>query len=237
MTRAAEQRRLSSRLNMSVPQATTTNNDNDKDSFLASLDCLDTLNEASKDRTLLLQNLLKENTQVPVEELLSNKNDAQVTLSVQNPGAWESMQPVAAGTWKVVYAPHMTTMAALAGGGSFDVSYILNENGTMTSHAKLDFPWLPSTVMLSVSGTYGSVSDQVCRVDFDQAWVTMNEDVPYPNIESVPDSTTKSVIASVGRLLFLEQFSIFPISFLDDDLIVFDFELLGTRICARKITC
>ena len=98
--------------------------------------------------------------------------------SIQNPGQWESMQPVAQGTWKVIYAPHMTTMAALIGGGSFDVSYVMQSDGTMTSHAVCNFPWLPNgKVILSVSGTWGSVSSHVCRVDFDRLgslWIETN---------------------------------------------------------------
>ena len=57
---------------------------------------------------------------------------------------------------------------------------------------------------------------------------------PYPAIDSVPDSIIKSFIRNVGRYLFVEAVAVFPVSYLDEELIVFDFELLGTRICARK---
>ncbi len=85
------------------------------------------------------------------------------------------------------------------------------------------------------------VSDTVCRVDFDEAWIrTFNGEShdrgPYPNVVSVPDSITKSFIRNVGRALFIEPFAIFPVSYLDDELIVFDFELLRTRICARRMS-
>jgi len=153
-----------------------------------------------------------------------------------------------------VYAPHMTTMARLAGGGEFRVSYLLNADGTMESYARLDFPWLRlagfNCVYLSVSGTYGSVDDNICRVDFDKAWVRTiqqstatnppqndnnEDDGPYPSLSSVPDSLVKTMITKLGKLFFVDGVSVFPVSFLDDDLIVFDFELLGTRICARKV--
>lgn len=188
------------------------------------------------DRTQLLQDLIDQKTEVPIQRFLSNgkKTQGSITVSIQNPGTWESMQPVAQGLWKVVYAPHMTTMAGLAGGGTFDVSYILQEDGTMISHAKLyDFPFLPE-LMLSVSGTFGSVSDQVCRVDFNRAWVTLDQAEPYPNYDEVPDDFAKPIISFLGGLFFIPQVSVFPVSFLDDNLIVFDFQLFGTRICARK---
>lgn len=83
------------------------------------------------------------------------------------------------------------------------------------------------------------MNNVVCRVDFDEAWVRSFDGEsfdmgPYPDVASVPDSISKSFIRNVGRGLFIEPFAIFPVSYLDDDLIVFDFELLGTRICARK---
>lgn len=84
------------------------------------------------------------------------------------------------------------------------------------------------------------VNDQVCRVDFDEAWMKAFDDEnsfeqgPFPDIASVPDSISKSVIRNVGKALFIEPFAVFPVSYLDDEIIVFDFELLGTRICARK---
>ena len=83
------------------------------------------------------------------------------------------------------------------------------------------------------------VNNRVCRVDFDEAWIrSFDNDSfgqgPYPDIERVPDSIMKSLIRNIGRALFIEPFAVFPVSYLDNELIVFDFELLGTRICARK---
>lgn len=81
----------------------------------------------------------------------------------------------------------------------------------------------------------------MCRVDFDEAWIKEVategdvKDEPYQLISDVPDSFFKSAISSIGRLFFIKEFSVFPVSFLDNDFIVFDFELLGTRICAHKV--
>lgn len=79
------------------------------------------------------------------------------------------------------------------------------------------------------------MSSTVCRVDFNRAWVTLNSKEPYGTFQAVPESGSKKLISSLGQLFFIEQVSVFPVSWLDDNLIVFDFELLGTRICARKI--
>ena len=216
-----------------TPTTTPSTISSAKDRFVASLTDLDTLNQHDKDRTRLLQEMIDSKVEVPIQEYKRSGSNA----SIENPGLWQSMQPVAKGTWKVVYAPHMTTMAGIAG-GSLDVSYILSEDGTIISHAVCKFPWLvmPSgCLVLSVSGTFSSVSSTVCRVDFDRAWVTLDSEEPYATFEAVPENGSKTIISSLGQLFFIEQVSVFPVSWLDDDLIVFDFELLGTRICARKI--
>jgi len=223
------------------------------ESFISALDYDDTLNIASKERTQSLNLIIDSKKEVDVTNILKstssnkqrgNNNNA---VSVRNPGLWESMQPVAAGNWKVIYAPHMSTIVSLAGGGDLDVQYLLNDDGTLQSHAKFtNFPWMipgsPKTLYLSVSGTFQSESDIACKVQWDKAWIRVidnnddeTKDEPHARFEDVPDSFLKNIIASVGNSFFVEAVSVFPISFLSDDLIVFDFELLGTRICAAKI--
>jgi len=233
----------------------------EKETFLQSLDRQDRLNEANHDRTNLLNQMIEHKTPTDLQSLLASSSSPSSIATtainnptIQNPGRWESMQPLATGTWTVVYAPHMSTMAKVEGGGEFRVTYILNEDGTMQSHARLDFPWMGwfgsgiDCVYLSVSGTYGSVDDTVCRVDFNKAWIktipkstttttnniNLNDDGPYPFLSDVPDSLTKNIITSLGNLFFVDSVSVFPVSFLDQNMIVFDFELLGTRICAMK---
>lgn len=181
-----------------------------KQAFLDALDTWNGINAATPERTALVQTLVRDNP-------------------TPSPGAQTSFQPIAPGTWIVVYAPHITTMARVL--GQFDpILYQMHVDGTMTSHVRWTSCWL------SVSGTYATRdNDQVCRVNFDQAWVKWNADEPYPTLQDVPSSWWKSVVQTVGKWGFVEGFSVFPVAYLDDDLIVFDFELLGTRICARKI--
>ena len=222
---------------------------NDKDVFLNSLDDLSTLNQATKERSSLLNNLIENKSIVGSSDELGNNRQEKETSaakSIDKPGSLSSFSPVAPGSWRVVYAPHMTTMANLAG-GSFQVEYDLNKDGTMESHAKYDFP-IVGRGYLSVSGTYSSVDDTHCRVNFDEAWVrsigdgsgtgtenNVDTSRPYSTIDDVPDSIGKTIIRKLGRLFFFDAVSVFPVSFLDDNLIVFDFELLGTRITAMKV--
>ena len=198
-----------------------------KTTFLDSLETLEKLNFATKERTQMVRDLTQEN---PTGE----------------PGSTAGFQPFAPGLWSVIYAPHISTMSQLVGEGFSPVYYDLKEDGTMVSHARFDvqLPLLPRKVgWLSVSGTYGTQdNDRVCRVDFDKTWIKWNDDIynenddkPYPSLEAVPANLEKSIVQTIGKWLFIDSFSVFPVSYLDNDLIVFDFELLGTRICARKI--
>lgn len=213
-----------------------------KQNFLKSLDTLSMLNQASRERTELLNNMISE--KIVTNDLIipstSSKDDIIPTASLENPGLESTFSSVAPGTWKVVYAPHITTIAGLAG-GKFDVQYTLFEDGTMTSHARYNFP-VVGEGYLSVSGTYGSVDNTVSRVDFDRAWIkplsgknSVQIDEPYERLEDVPASSVKNIINNLGNAVFVDAFAIFPVSFLDEDTIVFDFELLGTRICAKRL--
>lgn len=126
---------------------------NEKEAFFRSLNDYDRLNEATPERTNLLNRLIDNKMTCDVRTALDAK-DTAVPLTIENPGRWESMSSVAPGTWKVIYAPHMTTMAKILGGGEFQVQYIMHEDGSMESHARLDFPWLIGlrSLFLSVSG-------------------------------------------------------------------------------------
>ena len=226
------------------------------------------LNQASVERTALLQRMLNNQKVLPVSEMTkalaatSTTTTATTTttttttsapVSIRNPGLKESFSAVAPGKWNVIYAPHITAMADLAG-GYFQVEYDLSADGTMSSHARYDFPMVGQRGHLSASGTYDSVDDRYCRVNFDKFWVKRissfsdydggggggaadgGNNRPYRTFEEVPETFPPfaDIISRIGKLLFIRQVSVFPVSFLDNDLIVFDFELLGTRICARK---
>jgi hypothetical protein len=199
-----------------------------KEKFLESLDAPQGFNSATRERTQLVVEMTNENP-------------------TPKAGSMEGFTPFAVGTWRIVYAPHIYTMGSLAGGSFDPVYYIMKPNGIMISHARYNMPFIGSG-WLSVSGTYGSQDDdRVCRVDFDKAWVSpvnqkrvydnnlIDTDSPFQTFDAVPESISKTIIQVMGQLGFVKSVSVFPVSYLDADTIVFDFELLGTRICARKI--
>jgi hypothetical protein len=201
-----------------VPTAIAVQVTASKRALLENLDRPASLNTPSLERTALLKALTNENP-------------------MDSPGSTKSFAPVAAGTWSVVYAPHIYTL----GQGNFNpILYDLKPDGTMFSHVHFNIPVIDKTGWLSVSGTYSSQDEnRVSRVDFDKTWIKWNDDSsddkPYPTLDAVPASLEKTIVQAVGSLLFVDGVSVFPVSYLDEDTIVFDFELLGTRICARKI--
>jgi hypothetical protein len=112
----------------------------DKHVFLESLDRWNTLNTASIERTSLLNQMIQSKKEVLRlnrinSSPLSPKQTSVPAQSLMNPGRLSSFSMVANGTWKVIYAPHMTTISGIFG-GTFDVSYILYDNLTIVSHAR-----------------------------------------------------------------------------------------------------
>ena len=154
------------------------------------------------------------------------------------PGSVQSFKNIAPGTWRIIYAPHIYTLSSLVGGEFDPVLYEMKSDGTIVSHAKYSFPVIGQG-WLSVSGRYGSEDDRdACRVDFDRAWVQVgaqNDGEPIGSYDGAPDYWYKDMINSLGQMGFRREFAVFPVSYLDEDTIVFDFELFGTRICARKV--
>jgi len=208
-----------------LQMSTRTKNPPAKDEFIGSLNVLDSLNEATQEKNQLLNEMIDQN---PTEE----------------PASMESIRKFAAGSWRIVYAPHISTMGKLAQGSFNPVIYDLSppseeSKNIIISHARYDFPWMAPFIKpkgwLSVSGTYGSQDNEsVCRVDFDKAWITFGEE-PVNSFDDVDNTWYKDIIKTLGNLAFIDQVAVFPVSYLDNDTIVFDFELLGTRICAKKI--
>jgi len=192
----------------------------EKEVFISSLDRSNAFNQPTKVRTQYLNSMIPSNP-------------------TPKPGSVSSFQSIAPGKWQIVYAPHISTLSGLVGGKFDPVTYDLKENGVIISHAKYSFPVIGEGY-LSVSGTYGSVDDNIrCVVDFDRAWIVIGDDYvsdkPIDSFDDVPDTWYKGIINSIGRTFFIKDFAQFPVSYLDDDTIVFDFELSGTKICARKI--
>jgi hypothetical protein len=116
------------------------NTQTNKDLFLKSLERLNILNDESMERSSLLNQMIQSKQEVERigVRTISPSLQEETTVpsqSLMNPGRLSSFSNVATGTWKVIYAPHMTTISGIFG-GKFDVSYILYNDLTMESHAR-----------------------------------------------------------------------------------------------------
>lgn len=192
--------------------------DSVKKAFFDSLDRPDGFNQASKTRTALMNEMTTENP-------------------TKRPGSISSFRDIAPGSWRIIYAPHISTLSSVVGGSFDPVLYDMNDDGfKIVSHAKYNFPVLGEG-WLSVSGIYDSMdNDRYCKVEFDRAWIGVGSKNKFDSIDDAPETWYKNIINSLGQLGFRKEFAVFPVSYLDEDTIVFDFELLGTRICATKLS-
>ena len=87
-------------------------------------------------------------------------------------------------------------------------------------------------------GKVDSVSDTVCRVRWDNIWwntITEEEGGSLPALQADKERhILPDLIQRIGTKGFVEEFSKFPVLFLDDDFCVFEFSAFGTKICAER---
>lgn len=145
------------------------------------------------------------------------------------PGSSASFVPVATGTWRVVFAPHITKLSALAGLMFDPILYKLDTSGSIESNVRYTGPFGVNG-WLSTRGGYGSRDEsELSFVEWDEIW--WNPSASAPSKASV-DGAFAPVVTAVGRAGFVSSFADFPVRYLDKDLVVFVFPLSNTRIVA-----
>ncbi|KAF5842800.1 hypothetical protein DUNSADRAFT_5172 [Dunaliella salina] len=84
--------------------------------------------------------------------------------------------------------------------------------------------------------------DTSVEIRFDRFWVDfgegLREDVlPEGSQEGSGylATTIDQVVGSIGRAAFFPQFAVFPIHYLDDDMTVFEFTPLSSKISAQRV--
>lgn len=140
------------------------------------------------------------------------------------------------GTWQIVFAPHIRILSLLLQ-TRFDVYYLFQPGNKMLSNVKYSSR-LFGTGHLSTFGSYSletqAGTQPVTKITWDRIWWDVLDEAPSLE-EEVDKHVLPGVIQAVGKAAFVEGVSVFPVQFLDDDLCVFLFQLLGTRICAKRI--
>jgi len=147
------------------------------------------------------------------------------------PGSTEGFAPLAAGRWRVAFAPHIAKLSAL-GGVRFDpIIYALRPDGSIESNVR--YTWLGGlSGWLSTRGRYGSRDeDQVSYVEWEDAWWNPGADAPSAD---PADGAFAPLVSAMGTAGFVSAAANFPVKYLDRDLCVFVFPLSGTRILAVR---
>lgn len=155
-----------------------------------------------------------------------------------------TLQRLSTGTWKVVYAPHINLLEKLLF-TTFSVYYIfpskydkssINRDGSvpLTSFAYYESP-VYGNGHLNTAGKVLSQSENTCSVIWEKIWWDRETPENGPSLASETDKhILPRVIQALGEKGFIREVSTFPVSYLDEDLCVFDFMLTGTRIAAIR---
>ena len=155
----------------------------------------------------------------------------------QRPGADESYAKYAKGLWRVSYAPHIQAIERLSG-TRFDVYYAL-EDGLMESYVRFESRLLGKAFArghLCASGSYGSLSDDETSITWKRVWCDLNKFALGPSTaDEINKHLSPKFVQTLGILAFVQSVSRFPVFYLDNDVVMFEFSLLGTKIVAAKV--
>lgn len=150
-----------------------------------------------------------------------------------NPGAASSFERYAKGLWNVVYAPHITSIESILG-VEFEVFYILDGKGQAISNVKFQHKPLRIDGWLNVKGSYGSIDNDRCTVQWDRVWCDFEKQSPS-KFDEVEKHWLPDLVQAIGTALFVDGVSRFPVYYVDDTVCIFEFSMLGTKIVAKKL--
>ena len=136
-----------------------------------------------------------------------------------------------AGCWQVIHAPHLAALSNFALSKFRPIQYYLTDDLKMASSVRYNsfvfgYGWL------STSGYYeiDTENNGNVKIVWDKAWWNPEFlDRPTPP----EDGFLPGLIQSLGTAGFIESLSVFPIGYVDEDLVVFYFS--GLKITAAKI--
>ncbi|GAX77557.1 hypothetical protein CEUSTIGMA_g5001.t1 [Chlamydomonas eustigma] len=144
--------------------------------------------------------------------------------------------PLGQGTWKVFHAPHISRISSVLG-AKFDPILYKLEGDKLSSYVKYSHP-LVGMGWLNAAGSMGRKYDDTVDIHFDRFWLdgpeTLREEIPrdaYSGLKDMDDWMSK-----LGRGFFFPQLALFPIHYLDEELCVFEFPPLNSKIAVQKIS-
>mmetsp|Transcript_28663 Transcript_28663/g.48141 ORF Transcript_28663/g.48141 Transcript_28663/m.48141 type:complete len:314 (-) Transcript_28663:427-1368(-) len=194
----------------------------------------DSLKNAKRD----LMNLIDEATpskaaiDIALERLAAEQADLDVTVRLLS----------VCGLWRVIYAPHIQYWLSSLLFTRFDkIDYWLKEGKDgFDFGSRVLFSNLFTRGSLNASGSLGpDVKQNHVQVLFTSFWVgdfdgdsDSTFDVGGP---SGPQKGVGQLIDLVGRFLFIPDFSLFRVTYMDDDLAVFRFLFLNSPLVIARI--
>ncbi|KAL6763486.1 hypothetical protein V8C86DRAFT_2496193 [Haematococcus lacustris] len=172
---------------------------------------------------------------------------ADAIAALTSEGAWSGSGGVASaapwqGTWKVFWAPHISSMSSSMMGAVFEpILYKVSGDGSLVSNVRYQAP-IVNAGWLSASGSMRPKFDAAVEVNFDKFWVDLGPDKLRPSLSGSAaakrmlglDVDVDAVISSIGRAAFFPQFAVFPVHYLDNELAIFEFTPLKSRIAIVK---
>lgn len=138
-------------------------------------------------------------------------------------------------TWKIIYAPHISVLQKVLF-TKFTVYYkFLSDQNSIESNVHYKSK-LFGTGWLNTAGKYQITPDGVCKLRWNNIWWDVRSVEQGPSaLVNTSEHVLPRVIQGFGETAFVESVSMFPLIYLDDDLCIFDFKLLGTRISATLV--
>lgn len=148
------------------------------------------------------------------------------SLLVQAPAPAPVSFADAAGSWRVVNAPHIDTLSKLALTTFSPIEYRISSNGAIASFVRYDSQLFGSG-WLCTDGTIDNVAADVptVRIVWDRVWWKLGgDDVPPVDPEVDGNAFLGPLVQAIGKAGFIESLSVFPVRYLDADVGIFNFQ-------------
>jgi len=158
----------------------------------------------------------------------------ETSSPIADAGLEKNYRKVAKGLWRVSHAPHIRNLVEPLLLSEFDVYYDLGRKreGEIQSFVKFRFKPLNLRGHLNAAGTYQEIDKDTASISWASIWLDLEEE-PTSVIER-EKHILPNAVQPIGKAAFIQAVSVFPINYLSEDLIIFTFKLLGTKIVAYK---
>ena len=190
-------------------------------------------------KTNLMKSLDFEKQANNIDDIVKNLIDVNPTTT---PCDKTSLIKFSTGRWQICYAPHIRVLEKILL-TSFDVFYdfdISRDSSSRDSFGLTSNVYYNSKLFgsgwLNTQGKVTSVSDTICQINWENIWWDVNSQIMKASaLTDVKKHILPELIQAIGTKGFIEGVSKFPVVYLDENFVVFEFSLFGTRICARRI--